>query len=141
MKSGIFMFTRVSLTDIIIRRVVKTAPCQKWPFRPEGGVRMKKYEVMYIINESVEAEKRAELIENFAKIITDNGGVVNKTDEWGMREFAYRIDYMKKGYYVVVSFEADNECVKEFDRLMRINANVVRFLITRDEAPVREAKK
>ena len=102
---------------------------------------MKKYEVMYIINESVEAEKRAELIESLAKIITDNGGTVNKTDEWGMREFAYPIDYMKKGDYVVVSFEADNECVKEFDRLMRINSSVVRFLITRDEAPVREAKK
>ena len=102
---------------------------------------MKKYEVMYIINESVEAEKRAELIESLAKIITDNGGTVNKTDEWGMREFAYPIDYMKKGYYVVVNFEADNECVKEFDRLMRINSSVVRFLITRDEAPVREAKK
>jgi small subunit ribosomal protein S6 len=140
-KRAFFLFTFIRETGIIIRRVVKTAPCQKWPFRPEGGVRMKKYEVMYIINESVEAEKRAELIENLAKIITDNGGVVTKTDEWGMREFAYRIDYMKKGYYVVVNFEADNECVKEFDRLMRINANVVRFMITVDEAPVREAKK
>ena len=58
-----------------------------------------------------------------------------------MRDFAYEIDDMTKGYYVVVSFEADNACVEEFDRLMRINPNVVRFLITRDEAPVQEAKK
>ena len=101
---------------------------------------MKKYEVMYIINESVETEKRAELIETLAKIITDNGGTVNKTDEWGMREFAYEIDDMHKGYYVVVAFEADNDCVKEFDRLMRINPNVVRFMITRDEASAQEAK-
>ena len=85
---------------------------------------MKKYEVMYII----------------AKIITDNGGSVNKTDEWGMRDFAYEIDDMHKGYYVVVTFEADNACVKEFDRLMRINPNVVRFMITRDEASAQEAK-
>ena len=102
---------------------------------------MKKYEVMYIINESVETEKRAELIETLAKIITDNGGSVNKTDEWGMRDFAYEIDDMHKGYYVVVTFEADNACVKEFDRLMRINPNVVRFMITVDEAPAQEAKK
>ncbi len=46
-----------------------------------------------------------------------------------MRDFAYRIDDMTKGYYVVVNFEADNAGVKEFDRLMRINPNVVRFLI------------
>ena len=101
---------------------------------------MKKYEVMYIINESVETEKRAELIETLSKIITDNGGKIAKTDGWGMREFAYHIDDMKKGYYVVTAFEADNACVKEFDRLMGINANVVRFMITRDEAPAKGAK-
>ena len=102
---------------------------------------MKKYEVMYIIKDSVENEARAALIETLHKIITDNGGKITKTDEWGMRDFAYRIDDMYKGYYVVTAFEADNECVKEFDRLMRINPNVVRFLITVDEAPAQEAKK
>lgn len=101
---------------------------------------MRKYEVMYIINASVEEEKRAALIETLSKIITDNGGKVNKTDEWGMRDFAYRIDDMTKGYYVVLVFEADNACVKEFDRLMRINPNVVRFMITKDEAPAKESK-
>ena len=92
---------------------------------------MRKYEVMYIINESVEPEKRGELVETLAKIITDNGGSIEKTDEWGMRDFAYEIDDMHKGYYVVVTFEADNDCVNEFDRLVKINANVVRHLITR----------
>lgn len=102
---------------------------------------MRKYEVMYIINESVDADKRAELIEQLSGIITREGGNVTKTDEWGMRDFAYRIDDMTKGYYVVSAFEADNAAVNEFDRLMRINPNVVRFMITRDEAPAQEAKK
>lgn len=100
---------------------------------------MKKYEVMYIINSSVEDEKRNSVVETVANIITENGGKVNKTDEWGMRDFAYRIDDMTKGYYVVVAFEADNACVKELDRLMGINQNIVRFMITRDEASA-EAK-
>ena len=102
---------------------------------------MKNYEVMYIINESVDPEKRGELIETLSKIITDNGGTIKKTDEWGMRDFAYRIDDMHKGYYVVTKFVAENECINEFDRLMRINPNVVRFLITRDEAADEEDKK
>ena len=101
---------------------------------------MKKYEVMYIINASVEDDKRAALIESVSNIITTNGGKVNKTDEWGMRDFAYRIDDMTKGYYVVSAFEADNACVKEFDRLLGLNTNVVRFMITKDEAPAQEAK-
>ena len=101
---------------------------------------MKKYEVMYIINANVEEEKRVGLIENFSKIITDHNGVIEKTDEWGLRDFAYRIDDMTKGYYVVVTFEADNDAVKEFDRLMRINHNIVRFMIVRLDEDNQEKK-
>ncbi len=101
---------------------------------------MSKYEVMYIINEKVEEEARKALIENLAGIITREGGKVTKTNEWGMREFAYEIDDMKKGYYVVVNFEADNAGVKEYDRLMRINANVVRFMIVNMDEVDQEAK-
>lgn len=89
---------------------------------------MKKYEVMYILNASLEDEKRVALIDSLHAIITDNGGKIEKVDDWGIREFAYEIEHMKKGYYVVTTFEADNEAVKEFDRLMRINANVVRYM-------------
>lgn len=101
---------------------------------------MKKYEVMYIINANVEEEKRVGLIENFSKIITDHNGVIEKTDEWGLRDFAYRIDDMTKGYYVVVTFEADNDAIKEFDRLMRINPNIVRFMIVRLDEENQEKK-
>lgn len=89
---------------------------------------MKKYEVMYILNASLEDEKRVALIDSLHAIITEKGGKIEKVDEWGIREFAYEINHMNKGYYVVTTFEADNETVKEFDRLMRINANVVRYM-------------
>ncbi|MDD6457688.1 MAG: 30S ribosomal protein S6, partial [Lactimicrobium massiliense] len=49
---------------------------------------------MYIINASVEEDKRSALISDLNKIITNQGGKVVKTDEWGMRDFAYRIDDM-----------------------------------------------
>ena len=97
---------------------------------------MSKYEVMYIINASVEEEKRTALIEQLGGIITNEGGKIVKTDEWGMRDFAYEIDDMTKGYYVVVTFEAENDCVNEYDRLMRINPSVVRFMIVNiDDKP------
>ncbi|MCI7222347.1 MAG: 30S ribosomal protein S6 [Firmicutes bacterium] len=90
---------------------------------------MKNYEVMYIVNASVEEEKRVALIENLHNIITTAGGSIVKVDEWGLRDFAYEIEGMTKGYYVVTTFTADNAGVKEFDRLMRINPNVVRYMI------------
>ena len=103
---------------------------------------MSKYEVMYIINAGVEDDKRAALIESLNGIITREGGKVVNVNEWGMRDFAYRIDDMTKGYYVVVNFEADNAGVKEFDRLMRINPNVVRYMIiNKDEQHAQEGKK
>ena len=103
---------------------------------------MRRYEVMYIVNSSVEEEKRTALIETLGKIITDCDGKILKTDEWGMREFAYEIDHMNKGYYVVVTFEADDACLREYDRLMRINPSVVRYMIVqRDDAPAQEEKK
>jgi len=97
---------------------------------------MSKYEVMYIINANVEEDKRKALIEELSGIITSEGGKVSKCDEWGMRDFAYEIDDMTKGYYVVVTFEADNAGVKEFDRKLGIHSNIVRYMIVNiDDKP------
>ena len=103
---------------------------------------MSKYEVMYIINANVEDDKRTALIEQLAGIIANEGGKVLKTDEWGLRDFAYEIDDMTKGYYVIVTFEAENAGLKEFDRLMRINPSIVRFMIVNidDKPETKESK-
>lgn len=94
---------------------------------------MRKYEVMYIVNASLEDAKRQEVISTMHAIITNGGGKIVNVDEWGVKEFAYRIEDMTKGYYLVVTFEADNETVKEFDRLMHINANIVRYMIVKQD--------
>jgi small subunit ribosomal protein S6 len=94
---------------------------------------MRKYEVMYIVNASLEDAKRQEVIESMHGIVTNGGGKIVNVDEWGVKEFAYRIEDMTKGYYMVVTFEADNETVKEFERLMRINASIVRFMIVKQD--------
>lgn len=94
---------------------------------------MKKYEIMYIVNASLEGVARQEVMDSLHKIITDHNGTIDKVDEWGVKEFAYEINHMNKGYYVVINVTANNEGVKEFDRLTRINNNVVRYLIIKTE--------
>ena len=94
---------------------------------------MRKYEIMYILKANLEEAARQEVVNGLHAIITDNGGKILKADDWGVKEFAYRIEDMTKGYYMVVTFEADNATVKEFDRLARINANVVRYMIIKQE--------
>ncbi|MEG0330058.1 MAG: 30S ribosomal protein S6 [Longicatena sp.] len=96
---------------------------------------MKKYEIMYIVNASLEDGARQKLMDGLHKIITDHEGTIDKIDDWGVKEFAYEINHMTKGYYVVLSVSANNEGIKEFDRLANINSNIVRFMVikTQDE--------
>lgn len=95
---------------------------------------MRKYEVMYIVNASLDDAARQEVIDQMHKVVTDNRGNVLNVDAWGLKEFAYRIEDMTKGYYMVITIEADNDCIAEFDRLMRINNNIVRYMIVKQEA-------
>ncbi|MEA5026931.1 30S ribosomal protein S6 [bioreactor metagenome] len=90
---------------------------------------MRKYEVMYIIKADLEDEARQEVIKSLHAIITDNGGTIDNVDEWGVRELAYEIDDMNKGYYVVTKLTAGTDALKEFDRLIHINGNVIRYMI------------
>jgi len=94
---------------------------------------MRKYEVMYIIKADLEDEARQEVINNMHAIITDNGGTIDNVDEWGVRDFAYEIDDMTKGYYVVIKITTETAGLNEFERLMHINANIVRYLIINTE--------
>ena len=94
---------------------------------------MRKYEIMYIVNASLDDAKRVEVIENLHGIITNNGGSVKDVKEWGLKDFAYPIENMTKGYYVVVNFEIGTEGLAEFDRLIGINSNVVRYMIVNCE--------
>ena len=95
---------------------------------------MKQYETMYIIKSTVDDAARAALMEEMLGIITAHGGSIDNVDDWGMREFAYEIDHMTKGYYVVVTYTVDNDGLKEFDRLMRLNGDIVRMMtICQDE--------
>ena len=102
--------------------------------RPKGVDKMRKYEIMYILKADLDEEARKAENEKLAKIITDNGGTVTKTDETslGLRDLAYPIKKETKGYYVVLKVTMDNVAFNEFNRLVRINGNVLRHLITVD---------
>ena len=94
---------------------------------------MRKYEVMYIIRPTVLEDDRKELIETLNEIFTSRGGEILEMNEWGMRDLAYEIDKHRKGYYVVLSVNSNDEARAEFDRVVRIREDVIRHIIIRDE--------
>lgn len=92
---------------------------------------MNKYEVVYIIDPAVEEEARKELIAKYNALITDNGGSVDKVEEWGKRRLAYAIDYKTEGYYVLVNFQAESELPKELERNLQISDSIIRYQVIR----------
>ena len=92
---------------------------------------MNKYELIYIIDTTVEETARKELIEKFNGIIAANGGEVVKVEEWGKRRLAYAIDYKTEGYYVYVAFNGASELPKELSRNLGISESVIRSQIVK----------
>jgi small subunit ribosomal protein S6 len=82
----------------------------------------------------LDAEANQSVQDKFAKIITDNGGEIEKTDVWGKRRLAYAIDYKTEGFYVLVNFNANPELPRELERNLRNDERIMRYMVTRKEA-------
>ena len=94
---------------------------------------MRKYEIMYILKADLDEEARKAEIEKLHSIILNHGGEITRVDEMGLRDFAYPIDDMLKGFYMVLKVTADEPALNEFRRLTKIDRNVVRILIITDK--------
>ncbi len=94
---------------------------------------MNQYEVMYILDASLEDQARTELINRFAGVVTANGGNVDRIDEWGKRRLAYAIDYKTEGYYVLMYITAPHDLPRELERNLQISDSVIRYLVIRFE--------
>ncbi|MCR5692867.1 MAG: 30S ribosomal protein S6 [Bacilli bacterium] len=91
---------------------------------------MKKYEIMYILNATLDETAAKGEIAKLQKILEDNKAKVLDTKEWGIKDFASIIKKQTKGYYVVLKVNAEKPALDEFDRLAKLNQNVLRHLIT-----------
>ena len=91
---------------------------------------MNKYEVMFIAKplEEAEVDPIAEFVSN---LIKKNGGNVEKVDRWGKRHLAYPVKKQADGNYVLINFEADPAVIKEIDRVMKIQDDILKHLIVK----------
>lgn len=95
---------------------------------------MKNYEIMFIVRPTLSEDETKKVIDNFGKILTDNGATIVDSKDMGQRELAYEIKKFKSGYYYIYIIEAnDDKAIKEFDRLALISGDVIRHLITKIE--------
>lgn len=94
---------------------------------------MNQYEVMYILDPALDDQARANLMERFQGIVTANGGMVDRVDEWGRRRLAYAINYKTEGYYILMYITAPAELPRELERNFKNVDSVLRYLVIRFE--------
>ena len=101
---------------------------------PEGAVQlMRHYEMMIILDPSLEENTVQPSLEQFLTVVTAGGGSVDKVDVWGRRRLAYEIDKRSEGIYAVIDMNAGPDSVAELDRQLGLNEAVLRTKVLRME--------
>ena len=94
---------------------------------------MRLYEVVYILDASLDEAGASTKLEKFHELATVMGGEVSAVDHWGPRQLAYPIKKVSVGYYVVAHFTAVAEALPEFERLLKLDGEVLRYLLIINE--------
>ena len=101
--------------------------------RPKGGIKMHKYEIMFIVKADIDEKTVNDTEKAFEKVLTDMKSKIVNVKDMGQRKLAYPIKDQVRGFYFVLNIEASAAAVKEFDRKARIDENILRHLIIREE--------
>ncbi|GIE96476.1 30S ribosomal protein S6 [Paractinoplanes rishiriensis] len=94
---------------------------------------MRHYELMVILDPSLEERTVAPSLDQYLNVIRTAGGSVENLDVWGRRRLAFEINKKAEGIYAVVDLQATPEAVAELDRQLRLNENILRTKIIRPE--------
>ena len=89
---------------------------------------MRLYESVFIARQDITSAQIEAMADEFAEIITSAGGSIKKREYWGLRSLAYRIKKNRKGHYVMFNMETGPEALREYERIMGLNEDILRFL-------------
>ena len=68
------------------------------------------------------------LLEQFISVIKSFKGEIKKREDWGVRNLAYKINKNRKGHYTLLNIDGPPEAIREYERLMRLDEDIIRFL-------------
>lgn len=88
----------------------------------------KHYESVVIINAALEDPQIEQTVESILNNIKLSGGEITDTEKWGRKRLAYAIDKSKSGYYLITRFTAPTSMITEFERTLKLEENVIRYL-------------
>ena len=97
------------------------------------------YESVIIGRQDLTPGQFETLLEKFITVIQSFKGQIKKRESWGIRNLAYKINKNRKGHYTLLNIDAPPEAIREYERLMRLDEDIIRFLTIKiksiDEKP------
>ncbi len=102
---------------------------------------MRVYEELFIVKPDTPEEEVDGFVEQIQHVITNGKGTVDKTDKWGTRKLAYRVQKYNEGIYVLIQFTSSPELVKEVERRMRVSDQVIKFITVRIDEKLKKIAK
>jgi small subunit ribosomal protein S6 len=102
---------------------------------------MRIYENLFIVKPDATEEEIDHLVDQMSKSVTATGGTIDKVDKWGKRRLAYRIEKHREGSYILMQFSAEPSTVKEFERRLRVQDSVIKFLTVRIDETLKRLDK
>jgi len=85
------------------------------------------YEHVFLGRQDISSQQFEGLVEQFGAIINENGGKIEKTEHWGLKNLAYKIKKNRKAHYVLLNIDAPHAAVAEMERQMGLSTDVIRF--------------
>ena len=95
---------------------------------------MRHYEIVFLVHPD-QSEQVPAMVERYQGMVTESGGTIHRTEDWGRRQLAHPINKIHKAHYVLLNVESEFSVIEEIKGAFRFNDAVLRHLvINRDEA-------
>lgn len=90
------------------------------------------------MNPGIEDSALSSFSDKVKQLIKDKGGEVTRMESWGKKKLAYRIRNKKEGYYVFTELKANGDTIRETERFLKLQEDVIRHLFVRKEEVKKE---
>src|SRR4030095_11854045 len=101
----------------------------------------RQYEVVFIVDPTADEDEVTRLTDSFKQIVTDQGGVITKSETMGRRQLASEILPKTEGSFCLLEIEGSGREIAELERRMRVNDRIIRYITVRVDEDRRRAEK
>ena len=102
---------------------------------------MRNYEIMILLDSSLQEDEISAVIEKVQQTITANQGKIIKVNQWGKRELAYEIKGHQEALYTIIDFELEPENIANIERNIKFDERIIRYLIVLGQGKMTPVKE